>query len=108
MNLLYRLSEALRESVETAEQVWERRGVVAKLVELQACGRAGVEEQARVCLSLLGYAPPYLGRGLRILSIDGGGTRSVKTCTHITTVLDYVRVRVLGIRALGIFVLVDR
>jgi len=68
----------LRKSPGTASQVWETGGIIPRLVELQDCGLLEAEEQARLCLSLLGYAPPYSGRGLRILSIDGGGTRSVE------------------------------
>ena len=37
-----------------------------------------VQEQARMALALLGHSPAYRGRGLRILAIDGGGTR----CTY--------------------------
>ncbi len=57
-----------------AREVWDN-GVVPTLVELSDCGQTEMEAQARMALSLLGYAPPYTGRGLRILSIDGGGTR---------------------------------
>jgi hypothetical protein len=71
------LAKLLRESPGVAGKVWDFRGVVPKLAELQECGIVEVEEQARVCLSLLGYVPLYAGRGLRILSIDGGGTRLV-------------------------------
>lgn len=74
---LHQLTKLLQESPTAAEHVLEVGGVVPKLVELQDCESIEVEEQARVCLSLLGYAPPYSGRGLRILSIDGGGTRLV-------------------------------
>ena len=75
LSVLCQLTKLLRESPTAAAQVWEVGGVVPKLVALQDCGMTDVEEQARVCLSLLGYAPLYSGRGLRILSIDGGGTR---------------------------------
>ena len=75
---LHRLSALLlHESPHAAKQVWDERGAVSKLLRLQECGVKEVEEQARICLSLLGHAPPYSGRGLRILSIDGGGTRLV-------------------------------
>lgn len=75
IDILHQLTKLLQESPTAAECVWEVGGVVPKLVELQDCEITEVEEQARVCLSLLGYIPPYSGRGLRILSIDGGGTR---------------------------------
>lgn len=77
VDTLLQLTALLKESPAAAQIVWEVGGVVPKLVELQECGILIVEEQARVCLALLGYAPPYSGRGLRILSIDGGGTRLV-------------------------------
>ena len=34
-----------------------------------------IQQQKNKALSLLGYVPPYKGHGLRILAIDGGGTR---------------------------------
>ncbi len=64
----------LQKDPECAREVWDN-GVVPTLVELSNCGQMEMEAQARMALSLLGYAPPYAGRGLRILSIDGGGTR---------------------------------
>ena len=57
-----------------AGKVW-RVGLVPKLIEFSRCGVSECEKQARMALSLIGYAPPYSGRGLRILSVDGGGTR---------------------------------
>lgn len=64
----------LRSRPEVAAEAW-KSNVVPILVELTSCGLAEMEAQARMALSLLGYAPRYAGRGLRILSIDGGGTR---------------------------------
>lgn len=74
--LLCQLNSLLKHQ-SSQQATWETVGVVDKLVELQECGSHEVEQLARLSLSLLGYAPPYLGRGLRILSIDGGGTRLV-------------------------------
>lgn len=75
--VLHQFKAHLQESPKAAQCVWEVGGAVPKLAELQDCGVLELEEEARVCLSLLGYAPPYSGRGLRILSMDGGGTRLV-------------------------------
>ena len=61
---------------ETSPGVWEM-GLVPTLLELQSCGQPEVEKKARLALTLLGHSPPCAGRGLRILSVDGGGTRSV-------------------------------
>lgn len=36
-----------------------------------------LRQESRVCLSLCGYVSPPKARGIRILSIDGGGTRGV-------------------------------
>ena len=36
-----------------------------------------IQEQAMVALSLLGYVKPPKGRGVRVLCLDGGGTRWV-------------------------------
>lgn len=60
-----------------AQDVWTV-GLVPKLIEFGKCGDARFERQARMAMSLVGQAPPYAGRGLRILSVDGGGTRFVK------------------------------
>lgn len=75
VELLHQLTSLLLSSPEASHQAWELMGVVSKLVKLQECGLEEVEQQARLSLSLLGYVPTYSGRGLRILSIDGGGTR---------------------------------
>uniref|UniRef100_A0A0K0ELA3 PNPLA domain-containing protein n=1 Tax=Strongyloides stercoralis TaxID=6248 RepID=A0A0K0ELA3_STRER len=36
-----------------------------------------IQEEARKCLSILGYTPFLKSSGIRILSIDGGGTRGI-------------------------------
>ena len=71
---LNRLVQLILKQPDAAGEVW-RSGIIPVIIELSHCGRQETEEQARVALSLLGYAPPYAGRGLRILAIDGGGTR---------------------------------
>ena len=76
VNLLHQLNSLLLLAPEVAAlPAWEMPGVIPRLIELQECGLVDLERQARLALSLLGHAPDYCGRGLRILSIDGGGTR---------------------------------
>ena len=73
---LHELSVLLLDtSQDLTAQACQESVLLFKLGELQESGMEEVEEQARLCLALLGHAPPYSGRGLRILSIDGGGTR---------------------------------
>ena len=40
-----------------------------------------IQQQAMVALSLLGYVKPPKGRGVRVLCLDGGGTRWVNETT---------------------------
>ena len=35
----------------------------------------GLQAALREALALIGYVDPVKGRGIRVLSIDGGGTR---------------------------------
>lgn len=35
----------------------------------------GIQDALRETLALIGYMDPVKGRGIRVLSIDGGGTR---------------------------------
>lgn len=44
-----------------------------------SCRDPNIHHQTRIALSLLGYVEPVNGRGIRILSLDGGGTRGVMT-----------------------------
>ena len=71
---LRRLVFSLHRNPGLAGEAW-KVGLVPKLIEFSRCGVSDFEQQARMALSLVGYAPPYSGRGLRILSVDGGGTR---------------------------------
>ncbi len=36
-----------------------------------------IQQEKNMALALLGYVPPFKGRGLRILALDGGGTRYI-------------------------------
>lgn len=55
----------------------KERAIAIVLRLRQYCGHSTVAAAARETLSLLGYVDPPRGRGLRILSIDGGGTRGM-------------------------------
>ena len=73
---LNKLSQELLEDHPAATLLaWEEPLLVVRLRELELCGHEKLEGQARLCLALLGQPPSYSGSGLRILSIDGGGTR---------------------------------
>jgi calcium-independent phospholipase A2-gamma len=49
--------------------------VVPLLLPLTTSEMKELAEEAREALVLLGYVPPVKGKGIRILSLDGGGTR---------------------------------
>ena len=55
---------------------------VSKILQLRKnCKEEeGISLQIREALGLLGYHDPPFGRGPRILSIDGGGTRGIVAC----------------------------
>ncbi|KAM8862160.1 calcium-independent phospholipase A2-gamma-like isoform 1-T1 [Synchiropus picturatus] len=61
----------------------ETRGVAVKekvipcLLRLMQANDAGLSAAVREALSLVGYQKPVKGRGIRILSIDGGGLRGL-------------------------------
>ena len=74
LDQLHRLVISLHRNPSLSRDVW-RVGLVPKLIEFSRCGEAEFERQARMALTLVGHAPLYSGRGLRILSVDGGGTR---------------------------------
>ena len=74
LDKLHQLVVLLQRHPEVSADVW-RAGIVPLLMESKDCGQLEVEHQARLALTLLGYTPPCSGRGIRILSVDGGGTR---------------------------------
>ncbi|KAF7669845.1 hypothetical protein LDENG_00128940 [Lucifuga dentata] len=61
----------------------ETRGVAVKekvipcLLRLRQASDPGLRAAVREALALVGYANPVKGRGIRILSIDGGGLRGL-------------------------------
>ena len=71
---LQKLVCLLKENPGISAEVW-RDGLVPVLAEMSESGPIELEQPARLILSLVGYAPPYRGHGVRILSLDGGGTR---------------------------------
>lgn len=74
LDKLHQLVVLLQRHPEVSADVW-RAGIIPLLMESKDCGQLEVEHQARLALTLLGYTPPCSGRGIRILSVDGGGTR---------------------------------
>ncbi|XP_019750363.1 calcium-independent phospholipase A2-gamma-like isoform X1 [Hippocampus comes] len=51
--------------------------VIPCLLRLQQASDPGLREAVREALALVGYHKPVKGRGIRILSIDGGGLRGL-------------------------------
>ncbi|XP_038164840.1 calcium-independent phospholipase A2-gamma-like [Cyprinodon tularosa] len=51
--------------------------VIPRLLRLEQANDPGLRAAVREALALVGYHKPVKGRGIRILSIDGGGLRGV-------------------------------
>ncbi|KAI2665441.1 Calcium-independent phospholipase A2-gamma [Labeo rohita] len=51
--------------------------VIPCLLRLRQARDANLQAAVRQALALVGYADPVKGRGIRVLSIDGGGTRGL-------------------------------
>jgi calcium-independent phospholipase A2-gamma len=79
LNQLERLRELVIQLEKSPHVTTEtlQSGVAQSLLQFKDTGPPNVSQQANMALSLLGYVPPYKGKGLRILAIDGGGTRWV-------------------------------
>ncbi|XP_068231173.1 calcium-independent phospholipase A2-gamma-like [Palaemon carinicauda] len=61
-----------------AKGVAVKQGGISKLLKiLDKTEDRHVEYEAREALALLGYTPPVSGRGIRLLTIDGGGVRGL-------------------------------
>jgi len=51
--------------------------VIPCLLRLRRSHNSAVAESSREALALVGYVDAVSGRGIRVLSLDGGGTRYV-------------------------------
>ena len=69
------LVEYLQQDSAASAEVWNRPALVPTLLEFKNSPEEEVRAQARMALALLGHAPSLNGRGIRILSLDGGGSR---------------------------------
>lgn len=74
--VLYELVEKLDRSP-NEKKFAIQEGAIELLKELQYSPDSAIVEHARLGLSLLGHVPPLPGKGIRILSIDGGGIRGI-------------------------------
>ena len=74
-----RLSFLLKSHPELSKTVWELNAVPV-LANLMLARDSEVRRRARLTLALIGYTPRFKKRGLRILAIDGGGTRLEDSC----------------------------
>ncbi|XP_068601512.1 calcium-independent phospholipase A2-gamma-like [Brachionichthys hirsutus] len=58
--------------------MWQEKTAVTLLRKRQSHGEnQALQSAVRETLALIGYVDPVRGRGIRVLSIDGGGTRGV-------------------------------
>jgi len=56
--------------------------VIPCLLRLRNSHNAAVAENAREALALVGYIDAISGRGIRVLCLDGGGTKYVPDATY--------------------------
>jgi len=60
--------------------------VIPCLLRLRNSHNSAVAESAREALALVGYVDAVSGRGVRVLSLDGGGTKYVP----ISNLIDFI------------------
>lgn len=61
------------QSVGKSQAIQEQ--AISILLEIRKKGNKEVGREAQKALTLLGWADPVKGRGIKVLSIDGGGSR---------------------------------
>ncbi|XP_014778854.1 calcium-independent phospholipase A2-gamma [Octopus bimaculoides] len=99
-----------------SRSIAKKAGAVQVLLRLSQSEVPSVRSRAYEALSLVGYVSPPKGRGIRILSIDGGGTRGVialetlcklqEACkTDLWKLFDYVCGVSTGALMLGLIIL---
>uniref|UniRef100_A0A3Q0R0C0 PNPLA domain-containing protein n=1 Tax=Amphilophus citrinellus TaxID=61819 RepID=A0A3Q0R0C0_AMPCI len=76
INRVEDLSYHLLEFPETCG-VAVKENVIPCLLRLEQANNLGLRAAVREALALVGYHKPVKGRGIRILSIDGGGVRGI-------------------------------
>ncbi|XP_036374229.1 calcium-independent phospholipase A2-gamma [Megalops cyprinoides] len=76
INRVEDLSYHLLEFPETSGVAVKER-VIPCLLRLRQTGDLALQAAVREALALVGYTDPVKGRGIRVLSIDGGGTRGL-------------------------------
>ena len=52
-----------------------REQAISSLLEIRKKGNKEVRKESQKALALLGWVDPVKGRGIKVLSIDGGGSR---------------------------------
>lgn len=72
---LERLIDFMRKYPLARQQIYHDNGIKDLLLMRESSTDNDILKQCQVALALLGYSDPVCGRGIRILSIDGGGTR---------------------------------
>lgn len=70
------------------EQVFKDGGISDILQLRESTKDNEITKQTRVALALLGYVNPVQGRGIRILTLDGGGTRGVMVIEMLKKISD--------------------